>query len=247
MRRLSVLVAVALLAIGPIVAGVASAAQGGEEVNEPWVGVGPIEPPSQELVPPPPTGDTVLQPFSVPFDREYAVVPEITRFVPEFMVVFVRGEGFFALDVGDVEEGIVVFPAGGEPIPFMTEWSSVKPHYEVVTPAAFVQNASGGNCLSACPLPANRVVRLKPGDKIVAREGALCFWCLLNSNGIEGDETGLLEVYPLLRTDAASGVNAFSWIQDQSATLGAAAASPSPSAGRARVGWGLFNPPTNCR
>jgi hypothetical protein len=80
----------------------------------------------------------------------------------------------------------------------MTERSDAAPFYELVSPPSFVQAAGGGDCTTACPVPPGTVVQVKPGDRIVAGEGALCVWCLLNANGVEKDETGLLEVFPLL-------------------------------------------------
>ena len=39
---------------------------------------------------------------------------------------------------------------------------------------------SNSDCTSMCMIPVEVAVQVKPGDRIVAREGAICLWCLLN-------------------------------------------------------------------
>ena len=252
MRRPSFPALYALLAVALVaLAGAPAAAQGGDpefrfgENPDAWEGVSRPLPPSDQGVAPPPQGESVLQPYAVAFAEEYAAVPEMVRFTPEFMVVVVQ-EGYFGLDAGDGEEALVVFPAAGEPIPFMTERSDAAPFYELVSPPSFVQAAGDGDCTTACPVPPGTVVQVKPGDRIVAGEGALCVWCLLNANGVEKDETGLLEVFPLL--PPGGNLDEFSWVRAWDASVPSSAATPSATTGGATRGWASgFNPPTSCR
>ena len=105
---------------------------------------------------------------------------KMREFEPEFMVVVVQ-KGNFALDTADKEPGIVIFPAEGQPSPIMHPKKDDPPYDVLTDPVEYVQDPSGGHCTSSCPIPPDAVVQLKPGDRIVAREGALCVWCLLNS------------------------------------------------------------------
>ncbi len=250
MRRPSFPVLYALLGLVLVaLSGMPVAAQDGETdfrfgANpDAWEGVSRPLPPSDQGVMPPPQGDTVLQPYAVAFAEEFAAVPEITRFTPEFMVVVVQ-EGYFGLDAGDGEEALVVFPAEGAPIPFMTERSEYAPFYELASPASFVQDADGADCTGAWPVPPGTVGQVKPGDRIVAGEGALCLWCLLNTNGVEKDETGLLEVFPLL--PPGENLESFSWVRDWDESAPTETATPSALTAGTTRGW-AFNPATRCR
>lgn len=264
MRRLTVIALVAVMGMVALAAPPVAARQGdptwriGAE-GERWEGVGRPEPPSTEAIAPPPAGDLIMEPYAVFFSEDYAAVPEMTKFEPEFMIVVVQ-TGNFALDTGDTEPGIVVFPAAGQPIPLMQPRNNDPPYYELTDPVKYVQDPSGGNCTLACPIPPDTVIQAKPGDRIVAREGALCVWCLLNSNFDPGnaeteyDDQGLLEVFALL--PAGASPDSFSWIQDwESNQLEAATPSASQSSGAPTVSGGLeqtmlawaFNPQARCR
>lgn len=250
MHRPSFRVVYALLGVALVaLSGAPVVAQGGEPEFEfgknpaAWEGVGRPLPPSDQAALAPPGGDAVVQPFAVPLAEEYAAVPEITRFTPEFMLVVVQ-KGYLALDVGDGEAALVVFPADDAPIPFMTERGESAPYYELAAPERFVQDVGGSDCIAACPIPPDTVVQVKPGDRIVAGEGALCLWCLLNSNGVEKDETGLLQVFPLLAP--GEDPESFSWIRDWDESAISAAATPSATTGGTTRGW-AFNPATRCR
>jgi hypothetical protein len=231
---------------------------GGE--GQRWEGVSRPEPPSTEAIAPPPDGDQIMEPYAVFFSEDYAAVPEMRgRFKPEFMVVVVQ-EGSFALDTGDKEPGIVVFPAAGQPIPVMQPKKDAAPYYELTDPLEVVQDPSGGDCTLACSIPADTVVQVKPGDRIVAREGALCVWCLLNSNFEPGneeaeyDDQGLLQVFALL--NAGASPDSFSWIRDweemQAQATGGAAnnggdATPAASGPEQTMLAWAFNPQARCR
>lgn len=264
MRRLAVIALVILIGMGALVAPPVAARQGGTDwrigaQGERWEGVGRPEPPDTEAVRPPPTGDLIMEPYSVFFSEDYAAVPEMREFVPEFMVVVVQ-KGNFALDTGDKEPGIVVFPAEGQPIPVMQPKQNDPPYYLLTNPVEYIKDPAGGNCTISCPIPPDAVVQVKPGDRIVAREGALCVWCLLNSNfepgnqEAETDDQGLLEVFALL--PAGASPDSFSWIQDwdsnqlavatPSASQGSGATTAAMSDGRTMLTW-AFNPQARCR
>jgi hypothetical protein len=263
-RRPAVITLVAVIGLGALIAPPAAARQpeSGWRIGvegERWEGVGRPEPPTAEAMLPPPVGDLIMEPYAVFFSEDYAAVPEMTEFTPEFMVVVVQ-KGNFALDVADTESGIVVFPAEGQPIPMMNPRKDDPPYYQRTDPVTYIQNPSGGDCTLACPIPADSVIQTKPGDRIVAREGALCVWCLLNSNFDPGnakteyDDQGLLEVFALL--PAGTGPNRFSWIQDwESNQKDAATPSVSQRGGPMSVAtnseptllaW-AFNPQARCR
>jgi hypothetical protein len=224
-----------------------------------WEGVSRPEPPSTEAVAPPPAGDQIMEPYAVFFSEDYAAVPELTKLEPEFMIVVVQ-KGSFALDTGDKEPGIVVFPAEGQPIPVMQPKKDDAPYYVLTDPLEVVKDPSGGDCTLACSIPADTVVQVKPGDRIVAREGALCVWCLLNSNFEPGnakaeyDDQGLLQVFALLKAGALP--ESFSWIQDWEGTQtqatsgagseGGAATPAASSPEQTMLAW-AFNPQARCR
>jgi hypothetical protein len=248
-RRLTVIALVAVIGMVALAVPPVAAEEGdptwriGAE-GERWEGVGRPEPPSREAIAPPPAGDLIMEPYAVFFSEDYAAVPEMREFVPEFMVVVVQ-KGNFALDTGDKEPGIVVFPAEGQPVRIMQPKKDDPPYYVLTDPVEYIQDPSGGNCTLSCPVPPNAVVQLKPGDRIVAREGALCVWCLLNSNfdpgnqKAETDDQGLLEVFALL--PAGASPESFSWIRDWESNQ-TAATSPE----RTMLAW-AFNPQARCR
>lgn len=269
MRRLFILVVVALLGITPVVIQPAFAQEGDPDwprgaENTRWSGVSLPQAPSTEAVPAPPLGDSILQPYSIYFFEDYAAVPEITDFTTEFMVIVVQ-MGQFTLDVASsTEDGIVVFPAedaAEKRIPLMkpvvgTSGAPEPPYYDAT--GAYLE-VDGIECTRVCPVPAGEIVQVKPGDRVVAREGALCLYCLSNSNfttteeehPTNVDDKGLLQVFPLLK--AGSDPESFSWIQDwlkSQEGIGAdqgSSATPSAQSGRqGMVGWAFFNPASNC-
>jgi hypothetical protein len=264
MRRIAVIALVTVIGTASLVTPPAVAQQGDPDwriggEGSAWEGVSRPEPPGTEAVAPPPTGDRIMEPYAVFFNEDYAAVPEVTKFEPEFMVVVVQ-KGSFALDARDTEPGIVVFPAAGQPIPKMQPKKYERPYYVLTDPLEYVQNPSGGDCTLACPILPGTVVQVKTGDRIVAREGALCVWCLLNSNFTtpdddltNSDDQGLLLVYALLTAGASP--DSFSWIQDwERNEATAATAYPSESSGtptaatnseRTMLTW-AFNPSTKC-
>jgi hypothetical protein len=211
-------------------------------------------------VPVSPLGEAILQPYSVYFFEDYAAVPMITDFTTEFMVVLVQ-MGNFTLDVSSAtENGIVVFPAedvAEKRIPLMKAvlGGSGEPEPPYYTATGDHLIVDGDECTRVCPIPAGEIVQIKPGDRVVAREGALCLYCLLNSNFSTADEDdpsnlddrGLLQVFPLLA--AGSDPESFSWIQDWLKDQGIQGSGATPSAQSGRqgmVGWAYFNPGSNC-
>ena len=264
MRRLTVIALVAVIGMGALAAPPAAAWQDAPEwrigvEGHRWEGVSRPEPPSREAVAPPPAGDRIMEPYAVFFSEDYAAVPEMTRVEPEFMVVVVQ-KGNFALDTGAQEPGMVIFPAEDQPVPIMQPKQVDPPYYVLTDPVEYIQDPSGGNCTLSCPVPPDAVVQLKPGDRIVAREGALCVWCLLNSNFEPGnaeaeyDDQGMLQVFALLTAGARP--ESFSWIQDwdrtqAEATTAAASmggdATPAASGPEQTVLAWAFNPQARCR
>ena len=265
MNRIAVIALVAVIGMAALAAPPVAAQEGDPDwriagPGSVWEGVARPEPPATEAVDPPPTGDRIMQPYAVFFNTDYAAVPEMREFEPEFMVVVVQ-DGTFALDARDTEPGIIVFPAQGQPIPTMQPKKDQRPFYELTDPLEYVQDPSGGDCTLSCPIPPGTVVQLKPGDRIVVREGTICVWCLLNANfttqdefdATNNDDQGLLQVFALL--PAGVSPDSFSWIQDWEGNEAAAAtpdASPSsgtPAAatisGRTMLTW-AFNPATSC-
>jgi hypothetical protein len=93
-----------------------------------------------------------------------------------------------------------------------------------------------------CVIPVETVVEVKPGDKIIAREGAICLWCLLNKSVGEANEQGLLLVSPVL--PASAQPEDFSWVEswDESVNF----ATPTADTASVKMAW-AFNPPTGCR
>ena len=258
MRRLLILASVVSLGFGPLIFGQLSvSAQEGEEIESGdfdvnwndftrWEGVGrpqAVEQASRQGGRVVPVVET-LQQFEVFFAIEYAAAPVVEN--AEFMLVVVE-EGSFALDL--TPEGVapsgpqsfVVHPDDGASIPTLRrlEPAETEPYYEPT--GDVVLGADGQPCMSMCVIPVATIVEVKPGDKIVAREGAVCLWCLLNTTPGEGNERGLLLVSPVL--PASAQPDQFSWVQfwDESVHTATPVAETAPVA----VGW-AFNPPTSC-
>lgn len=200
-----------------------------------------------------------VQQYEVYFAEEAAAVPAIEN--AEFMLIAVQ-QGTFVLDLAPESTAerspagaFLVHPSGGEPIPVMTRTNYAEPGPHYIPAGANVQDASG-DCINMCLIPAEVAVEVKPGDRIVAQEGAICLWCLLNQTAVEGDEQGLLLVSPVVSVMAESG--SFSWTtawddttasfnaQTQTVRVGSEG-TDSMSGEPVKMGWALFNPGTNCR
>jgi hypothetical protein len=270
MRALFFLATVALLGSTALLGGQAPAvAQGGQVTtfeiitteDVPWERVSRPRPVSEDE----PVGGAgttpieKIQEYEVFFDEEAAAVPAVDN--AEFMLVAVQ-QGTFVLDLAPASTAersaagaFLVHPSGGEPIPMMapTGYAEPGPHY--ITAGGNVQDASG-DCTSMCVIPADVAVRVKPGDRIVAREGAICLWCLLNQTAVEGDEKGLLLVSPVVQV--AAEVEGFSWTTAWDATVTSFGAQtktvhvgfegPDSMSGEpVKMGWALLNPGTSCR
>jgi hypothetical protein len=199
--------------------------------------------------------------YEVYFAEEAAAVPVIEN--AEFMLVAVQ-EGTFVLDLAPESTAerspagaFLVHPSGGEPIPMMspTGYPEPGPHY--IPAGGNVPDATGAaDCTSMCLIPAEVAVQVKPGDRIVAQEGAICLWCLLNQTAEEGDEKGLLLVSPVV--SMATVANEFSWTaswDDTAASFNAqietvhvsSEGTESLSGEPVRMSWVLLNPGTSCR
>jgi hypothetical protein len=89
-----------------------------------------------------------------------------------------------------------------------------------------------------CAIPRETIVEVKPGDRVITRDRAICTWCLLNRRGADKDEQGLLLVAPILpvTTFANDFTWASSWVRHQD---------PEGKAVTAKMGW-AFNPPPGC-
>lgn len=234
MRRRLLLVLVILcglvpLAASPVIAQDTPAWEFGAP-NTLWEGVSRPEPPATEAALPPPLSLQTMQPYAVRFDTDYASVPAITSQPTEFLVIVVR-EGQFAIDstppagvtLTGTETGIVIYPAGSQPIPLMEPvmeggaW--VAPYYQVV-PNSHLQISPDVDCLAACPLPPNTIAQANVGDIIVTQPGAICVYCLLNQNfdaltpATATDDQGLLDVFALVSASGAMDPDEdFSWIK----------------------------------
>jgi hypothetical protein len=271
MRRLFFLIIVALLGMTSLLGGrVPALAQEGSDkfeiittVDMPWEKVSRPRPVAEDG----PLGGAGTSPidkipqYEVYFAEEAAAVPAIDY--AEFMLVAVQ-QGTFVLDLAPESTterspagAFLVHPSGGEPIPMMTRTNYAEPGPHYIPAGGNVPNATGpGDCTSMCLIPVEVAVQVKPGDRIVAQEGAICLWCLLNQTPTEGDEKGLLLVTPIVPLTAAA--NEFSWItswddttanfnaQTQTVRIGSEG-TDSMSREPVMMGWALFNPGTSCR
>jgi hypothetical protein len=107
-----------------------------------------------------------------------------------------------------------------------------------------------------CLIPAEVAVQVKQGDRIVAREGAICVWCLLNQPNSQGEVEGLLLVSPVV--SISDEAEAFSWIaawddtvasfnaQTQIVDVGSGG-TDSLSGEPITMSWALLDPGTNCK
>jgi hypothetical protein len=270
MRRLFILATVALLGILPLVVGRASvAAQEGEETtfdiittdDVAWQSVSRPRPVTQEA----PSGGAgttpikQLQQYEVYFGEEWAGVPVIEN--AELMVVVVE-QGTFVLDLAPDEvvapsgpATFVVHPSDEAAIPTMTRLAvppDPGPYYEPT--GVNVKDASGDDCTSMCLIPEKEIVQVKPGDTILAREGAICIWCLINQDGDPEGDQGLLLVTPVV---SATGFDTgeFSWVSSWDAAAAGseittvqvvADGTTSMSGEPVKMGWAYFNPGPGC-
>ena len=263
MRRFVLLLLVVLLGSGAVGAGAWSASaqqleriedcpplkvppQLGLGVEESYYWEGVCQPiPPDERVPAPIGGDLIMQPYTVYLAEDFAAIPDASsgQFRPEYMVVVVR-KGTFALDVKDGSPGkIDVYGAGNE-IPLLSPFDDREPYY-AARPREVLTDREGNPCVRGCEVPPNTVVQLGPGDRVVAEEGAICVYCLLGTNEVRGDETGLLEVFVLRQL--GDDPSTFSWIESwnraERAELPLVRRSDSPTV----LGWAYFDPKTGCK
>ena len=201
-----------------------------------------------------------IQQYEVFFDEEAAAVPAIEN--AEFMLVAVQ-QGTFVLDLAPDSTtqrspagAFLVHPSGDAPIPTMTRTNLPEPDEPYAETGDFVkETGSTNNCTSMCVIPAEVAVRVKEGDRIVAREGAICLWCLLNQTGAKGDEKGLLLVSPVISVSAQA--ESFSWITSWDNTVTSYNAqtktvrissdgTDSMNGEPVKMSW-AFNPSTNCK
>ena len=188
---------------------------------------------------PVPFGDgEILQPYLVYFSEDYAAVPDALsgEYEPEAMVVVVRA-GSFALDVKQSNtSNIVVYGAGVE-IPRLNDFVDSEPFYSA---------SDDEPCPAVCPVESGDEVQLGPGDVVVAAQGGICVYCLLDTDSQSKNETGLLEVF-VLRGDAED-FQTFSWIDswDRAAEGNLPVIAQSASRSTTR-GWAFFDPATRCK
>jgi hypothetical protein len=251
MRRLVVLIIIALLGIAPIgIVGRSASAQGSSTPTSedcklpynpevPWSGVcRPIREDATDAAP--------FQPYAVEFKAEFAATEVIgngtedqaqaTEVIgngtedqaqAEFMVVHVKA-GNFVLDLDRGSQPVVVSTSQNQ-IDTRTPWDEVTPYATTAGPLMF----NGAVCTLGCPVSPGEPVLLVPGDVAIAEKGALCLYCLLHGN------TGLLEVFVLL--PQGSGPEDFTWIRDWD-NFGAPPATPSASTEPAVMAWAFLNP-----
>jgi hypothetical protein len=263
MRRLLILVVIALLGVAPF-AGVSFAAQevgGGDwaDVAQPTLGaplslLGKLQRTLKSEFPDQATfvdearsslatrNKIANSGYVVSFLQRLAHVPDIAT--AEWMAVYVRS-GEFVLDnmgpdpffvvPGDARESIQKFEVNH-------------------TDGTVFRYTLDGNfaCAGVCSVTPPMAVQVLENDWIIAPSKELCVWCLLNQNASSGQSTGILYVYPLFTTDEE-----FSWIQSWNnfqAAAEVAATPPSLHSGGSDqepmtgvVGWAMFNPAGNCR
>jgi hypothetical protein len=259
MRRLFILLIMALVGVTPIVVPPAAAQYGEPDFGpvataEPFEGVARPRPQNGTQTP---SEAPVLQPYEIYFGEQYARLDNrsfANEFATEFMVIEVK-QGIFGLEVG--EQGtFIVDPAGETSIQHVQlPPDSETPPY-VVPLAEYVRNEAGNICTNMCAIPLNTAVQVKPGDIVIAQANSLCLWCLLKGsspdqgtdpelNGAPQPDSGLLLVSVQLETPSAAP-SSFSWFQAWEAQEGVAA-TPSASAEpmTMAVSW-AFNPPTGC-
>lgn len=190
-------------------------------------------------------GNARMQAYQVTFNEQYGAVPQIED--PEFMIVTVI-EGEFALDVQQ-ENTVIVSPAGDMIVHFMDRLEPFDmPFYELTTD--FIQIGDGEDpCPVNCAVPADRVVQVTEGDTIVALEGAICIYCLLNQNeGVLIAQARIADV----DFDLDGWENQFSWMQamdDPDLVLPALDGSANGGSTVRETGvmaW-AFNPHPSCR
>jgi hypothetical protein len=264
MRRVFVLLAVALFGIGSPATLAVVAGQGNE--NEAWqnVEIGPapseedlsrflVGAPEEGLAPP--LGGLVERlhgyqlTFTIPEDPDASrpFVPEIED--AEFMFVHIVS-GEFALDViGDIpfivdtqdESGIIYLDVNDV---------GTETEYTLSDPPRPVLDERGEPCNEMCtvaPAPPDEprvAVQVTDGDWIIAPADAFCAWCMLNKHSHQSEREGSLLVFPLLRdpTDPDS----FSWVQSRNAAPSLDTVPASAGGERTKWAWAYFSPPTKC-
>lgn len=264
MRRLLILVTIALLGFAPLGGRVVVAQESFED--EAWDGVTyedsgvPMEPLNEFLgTSGTPESGTLREELSRAYrftfestdpDR-HPHIPEIPN--AEFMIAIVE-TGEFVLDVMP-PISFVVDPPPGEMINYMDvsgdEWERTYKLNET----AFVLDEKGNPCTNLCTIVPPQTpdefvaIRLTEGYRVIAPSKAVCLWCLFNQYAHKGETTGSILIYPLLPSTTVSP-EAFSWIQaykEEQATArqqpGSVVADPLSHV----MAWGYFNPAPNCR
>lgn len=250
MRRLAMLALVILLGIVPAILQRSPAA--GQEAAPPraaareqqfgmvkengWLQVSRPEPRNGEATL---FDGTLLQPYDVYFNEQYAAVPEVTSPPPEFMVVEVVA-GEFALDISD-QGTIIVDRPDGSPIVYLDRIEPPAAPYYVVS-GRYVNDLSGDPCSRLCAIPEKTAVQLVPGDRAIAKAGSICVWCLLHQPGAD---LGQLFVSVELQ-NRPNVAGDFSWVQDWQKKQGGSTSALQPSR-PTMMGWAYFHPQARCR
>jgi hypothetical protein len=276
MRRLVILVFVALLGFAPL--GIRSVSAQSED--NAWQGVTVGEPASRET-------ESAAEPFQLladflgdpkenqaagstsvgarldeaypvtftndPNSEQYAFIPEVQG--AELMVVIVK-TGEFVIDVKG-PGSFLVDPVVGQELT-SKDIDKIRIMHGVITGTEieytpteqFVLDEKGYDCTSLCTVLPGVAVQVTDGDRIIAPAGAICIWCLLNQNEHTTESQGELYAFPLLDDGET-----FSWSQYD---LGSAAAveqgestepkgDATPEQLTGAAPWALFNPATSCR
>ena len=273
MRSLLVIVTVVLLAFAPL-GGLTVWAQGGDEVDEAFMGVEVVEnaAPMEQLDEFLGTSGSLREQLKtghrVTFENSgemRAHIPEIEE--SEFMAVYVYS-GEFVLDIMPPISYIVDTADDRAIRTLNIKEEGIVAHYTLnESEGGQLENEKGAPCTQMCTVPAPKkggqlvpedertAIQLLPGDWVLAPAGGICVWCLLNAYEETGT-TGELYVYPL--TDEE-----FSWAKAQ--VTGAAATpalqgtlgeestvtdlgAPSTAEPLSNIAaWAFFNPAPNCR
>jgi hypothetical protein len=236
MCRLFILAIVAVLSFTPLGLRAVSAQYTEEELK--WAGVEEPEPGADSA----PLDAFLasispeLRAYRVSFTEQYAKIPLIRD--PEFMIVVVE-EGEFVLEVKG-PGSFIVDPADDSFVKIMVRTEGEEaPYYELTDQV--ILDEEGRQCRRLCTVPPGFAVQVIPQYRIIAPSGAICIWCLLNSNEFIGQMTGKLLVYPLLAETETD--EDFSWTEQRRIDLGLAEAQ---TATPAAMSW-AFHPQARCQ
>jgi hypothetical protein len=258
MRRLVVLLSVVLLGLASL--GMRSVSADVPEWDTAWQDVGfPMEggdSDARNALRNAFIGDAIgnrLGSYLVPFDKQYAHIPELGGV--EFMLAYVN-VGNFVVDVkGPAAFLVDPAPETGDTQSVEILIGTIDGHdisYEANGEA--IRDEKGAVCRQLCTVPPGTAVNLTEGDWIIAPGGSVCLWCLLSESTFELKPQAQLFIYPLLRPGHEFSWQLFHPNPPQSglqptpeSTPQANLAEPARVSGAPVIMSWAFNPPPNCQ